>query len=894
MLGRLWRRLRQWLGRRRFEDELREELAFHLESKASDLVDSGLSGAEAARQAKLRLGRASAVMEEAREAWTVRWMDTAARELGQALRSLRRTPGFTVVAALTLGLGIGGTAALGSLLDAALFKPLPYHDADRLVTLNTVPPSGGDESNNLFPWSYPIYRTLHATATSYDGIAGYDVTNLNVGQGGDAERLVAEEVSSQYFALLGIAPILGRSFSAAVDSTPGGGGELILGHALWLRRFGADSAIVGKTVTVHGQPLTVVGVMPRGFTGLTLSAELWVPLTSASLFAYSSILEEGGNFWLSVVARLAPEVQRSAAQAELEVITSRIGDEFREPPQGVWGGRVTALTESRIEPGIRRTIVVLGVAVGLVLLIGCANLVNLFLARAAGRRREMAVRLAVGAGSRHLMRQLTVESLVLAFLGAGVGLLLARVALPALLGLAPAGGVGLVDLRAATIDGRIVALTMALAVLAGLLVAVGPALRSRRVGVQDAVGGVSFASRSEAPSRVTFQRVLVAFETALALLLLTGAGLLVQSLVRLQRVDLGFTPRNVLGFQVSPSDQDLSARDPVRAKAQVIEELRTIPGVREVGAATCLPLGGRCMGSVVTPDPTMARPDERVSIGVHYVTPGFFTALGVRLVEGRWFDESDREGSRRVVVINETAAKRLWPGQSPIGKRLAAYTVYFAGGDSTAEIIGLVGDVRFHASQAEPGADLYAPALQVSFGFTSYLLATEGDPLLLVEPVRRAVNRVDPNLPIYDVRTMAEREAVATVRTRFATFLLLVFAGLGVLLAAVGVYGVMAYAVAGRTRELGIRLALGAEPRRLRRMVLGEAALTAGIGSAVGLAAAFGATRLLSSLLYQVDARDPFVLTAATAVVLLVAVASAYLPAARAAATDPVLTIREE
>jgi len=300
------------------------------------------------------------------------------------------------------------------------------------------------------------------------------------------------------------------------------------------------------------------------------------------------------------------------------------------------------------------------------------------------------------------------------------------------------------------------------------------------------------------------------------------------------------------------------------------------------------------MGSVVTPDPTMARPDERVSIGVHYVTPGFFAALGVRLVDGRWFDESDRDGSRRVVVINETAAKRLWPGQSPIGKRLAAYTVYFAGGDSTAEIIGVVGDVRFHASQAEPGADLYAPALQVSFGFTSYVLATEGDPLLLVEPVRRAVNRVDPNLPIYDVRTMAEREAVATVRTRFATFLLLVFAGLGVLLAAVGVYGVMAYAVAGRTRELGIRLALGAEPRRLRRMVLGEAALTAGIGSAVGLAAAFGATRLLSSLLYQVDARDPFVLTAATAVVLLVAVASAYLPAARAAATDPVLTIREE
>jgi len=706
--------------------------------------------------------------------------------------------------------------------------------------------------------------------------------------------LVAEEVSSEYFPMLGVEPILGRSFLATVDSAPGGGGEVILGHALWVRRFGADSTIVGKAVTVHGQPLTVVGVMPKGFTGLTLSAELWVPLTAVSLFAYPSILEEGGNFWLSVVARLAPRVEPAAAQAELEVITGRIGEEFRAP-EGTWGGRVTSLTESRIEPGIRRTILVLAVAVALVLLIGCANLVNLFLARAAARRREMAVRLAVGAGSRHLIRQLTVESLVLAFLGAGVGLLLARVALPALLALTPSGGVGLVDLRAASIDGRIVLLTVALAVLAGLLVAIGPALRSRRVGVQDAVGGgVSFSSRSEAPARLSFQRLLVALETALALLLLTGAGLLVQSLVRLQQVDLGFVSRDVLGFQVSPADQDLSARDPVRAKVRVIDELRAIPGVRDVGAATCLPLAGRCMGTVVVPDPSIARPDERVSIGVHYVTPGFFTALGIRLVEGRWFDESDRAGSRRVVVINESAARRLWPGESSIGKRLSAYTFYFAGGDSTAEIIGVVGNVRFHTSESEAGSDLYAPALQVSFPFTSYVVATDGDPLSLVESVRRAVNRVDPNLPIYDVRTMAEREAIATVRTRFATFLLLIFAGLGVLLAAVGVYGVMAYAVAGRTRELGIRLALGAEPGRLRRMVLGEAALTAGIGSAIGLAAAFGATRLLSSLLYQVDARDPPVLAGATVLVLLVAVGSAYLPAARAAATDPVLTIREE
>lgn len=902
LFDRLWRRIRHALNRRRFEADLRDEVAFHLASRARDLEAAGLAPDVAARQARLRFGRDAAIREATREVWLIRWLDQLRREVRLAVRSLSRTPGFTAVAALTLALGIGGNAALASLLDVALFKPLPYPEPDRLVAITLKPPASAGERSD-FPWSYPKFRTLVATATGFDAIAGYDVANLNVGEGEQAERVVAEEVSSTYLRILGVRPLLGNLFDPRVDSVPGGDGVVILGQALWQRRFGGDSSIVGKPINVHGHPLTVIGVLPRGFAGLSLNADLWVPLTAAAVFAYPEILEEDGNHWLDVVARLRPGVSLTASQADLARVSDVVArDHPLETGSGPWLAHATSLEEGRLEPGVRRALVVLFGAVALVLLIACVNLVNLFLARTSGRQREMAVRLAIGAGSRHLMRQLATESLVLALVGGGLGLLLARLTLPALLAMAPnlataTTFASLVDLRTAAIDGRVFGYTLLITVVAGLLVGLAPALRAARSSVADAFRrGAGWAGGREADGgrRLGPQRLLVAFESALALVLLVGAGLLVRSLVRLQHVDLGYDAGRVLSFRISAADQDRAARDPVGFKVALLEELRAIPGVRDVGVGTCLPLSSACMTSVVKPDPARPAPPARLPIGVHYVSESYFTTLRIPLLAGRLFDRQDRAGTRRVVLVSETAAQAIWPGESPIGKPLAVYTAYFAGGDSTAEVIGVVGDVAYGPREEAPTPQVYAPALQRSFRFATVFLAADRDPLSLEPAVRRAVQRVNPGLPIYDVRTMAEREAVASARPRFATFVLLVFAGLGMLLASVGVYGVMAYAVQNRTREMGIRLALGADPARLGRMVLAEAGRTAGLGLALGLAGSLALTRLLRSLLYQVDPRDPGVLLPAAAALFLVALGAAWLPARRAAATDPMRSIRNE
>ena len=900
LLREWWRRLRHALAGRRFDAELDDEMAFHLASRAHDLEAAGVEPREAARQARVRFGRRTAIRESAREVWIVRWWDQLGRDARLAVRSLRRTPGFTAVAAVTLALGIGGNAALASLLDAALFKPLPFPDPEQLVSITLEPPPSAGERSD-FPWPFPKFRTLARAATGFEGIAGYDVTNVNVGTGAEAERLVAEETSSDYLRILGVRPLLGRLFDPRVDSIPGGDGVVILSHSLWQRRFGADSAIVGRAINVHGHPLTVVGVLPRGFAGLSASADLWVPLTAASLLAYPEILEEAGNYWIQVVARVRPGVSLAAAGADLDRVSDVIAREHAVNEQdGRWQARATALEEERLEPGVRRALIVLFGAVALVLLIACVNLVNLFLARTAGRQREMAVRLAIGAGSRHLIRQLAAESLVLALVGAALGLVLARLTLPLLLRMAPTGAASvgaLVDVHSAAIDGRVLGYTLLLAVVAGLLIGIAPALRAARSSVADAFRrGAGWTGGRDQASGRRFgpHRLLVAFETALALVLLVGAGLLVQSLVRLQRVDLGFTPDRVLSFRLSPADHDLAARDPVGFKTALLAELATLPGVRDAGAGTCFPLSSSCMGSVVKPDPAKPVAPERTPIGVHYVSPGYFSTLGIRLQDGRLLDDRDRPGSPRVVVVSEAAANAIWPGESPIGKPLAVYTAYFAGGDSTAEVVGVVDDVSYGAREEAPRPQVYAPALQRSFRFATVFVRTEGDPLAAEAAVRQAVQRVNPGLPIYDVRSMDERVAVASARPRFATFVLLVFAGLGVLLASVGVYGVMAYAVQNRTRELGIRLALGAEPRRLGRMVLAEAGRTALLGLGVGLAGAAALTRLLRSLLYQVDPRDPGILVAAAVVLLLVALGAAWLPARRAAATDPMRSIRNE
>jgi putative ABC transport system permease protein len=810
--------------------------------------------------------------------------------LRYAVRLLVKSPAFTLAAVATLALGIGANTAIFSLVKTIILTPLPYADPERLVMLwNMTTPT---DSTWL---SAPEVINYRAESESLAQLGGYIAGDANLTGGDNPERVPAASVTGELFDTLGVAPLLGRTLGRS-DSEPGAAETVVLSHALWHRRLGGSRDVIGTRIQVNGRPREVVGVMPPTFR-LPLDyrgsrpTELW----TAAIIDPANLGQWGNRSYLAV-GRLKPGVSADTATRELALIGERwVQAKYFEMPQRQRLNRSAVPLQQFITGNVQRALFILMGAVGFVLLIACANVANLLLSWADTRRREIAVRGALGAARGDIVRQLLIESMMLSTLGAGAGVLLAHGALQTLKALRPTG---LPRVENVTIDPSALAFTVGLAVTCGLLFGLVPALQIAR---QDLSRVLSESGRGAAPGRVRLavRRSVVVVQLAFSVMLVIGAGLLLRSLIELQRIDLGFDDRNVLTAQVQlPATDYAEGERIVSFFRQVTERLEQLPGVVAAGGVRLLPLARTIGDWSITPEGRDIAPGENPNGDFQFATPGYLHAMGLSLVAGRWFTAADRENAPLVVVVNDTMAARYWPGESAIGKRFK-----MGGRDSTRPLMTIVGIVktsRHNAVVEEPRAEMYLPHAQLptttgvsAARFMTLVLKADRDPLALTGALRDAVRAVDPNVPVADVQTMEQVAATALAGPRFAAFLLGVFAALALTLAAIGTYATIALLVSERASEIGIRMALGAERRTIVASVLREGLAYATGGIVIGVGGALLLTRVLETLLYGVTTFDPVTFGAVPALLVTVALLATWAPAYRAASVNPVKTLRQ-
>jgi predicted permease len=867
--------------------EVEEELEFHLAMRARELERRGIEPASARLLAKRRFGELKRVRRACLEIARGRDRDMRRREwfaeLRQdvvfALRQLRLNPGFTAVAVLTLALGMGATTAIFSAVWAVVLRPLPFPEPDRLAAVSLTwrgLPSGASAGNYLF---------LRERNGSLKGLAAIQYAGFNLATEDQPERVAGARVTHDFWSVLGVRPLHGRFFVEEEDQ-PGRERVVVLSHRLWTRRFGADPGAVGRDVRLGGAVHQVIGVMPESFD-LTTGEELWVPIafTPERRVMYD-------EHFLVPIGRLADGVSLPQAAADLERV---VRDLVREHPrENTDRGVLTRELSARIVgPARERLFVMLG-AVALVLLIACANLASLTLARGAARAREIAVRVALGAGSGRLLRQLLTESLVVSMLGAAAGLLVAHGALRALIALSPAGTP---RLEQAELDGPALLFTGALAVLSSVLVGLLPALRMMRVDVRSGLGSRATIDGG----RLRLQRAVVAAEVSLALVLLTGAGLLIRSGINLGRVELGFDPQQLLTARISlPAESYAGHERPARLFEQLRERLLLAPGVLAVGVSSqpSLAGGGRLSNGLI-PEGRPLDPRSAIDSRSQFVTPGYFEALRIPIRAGRSFTPGDRRGATKVMIVNETFARVAWPGQPAVGKRV----VCCEGGPDRPdwkEVVGVAADVPSLGLGSEVSAEFYLPLDQIpveAWDWTqrrlTVLARSSYDAAVTTAAMRRALKELDPTIPLFDVLPMEERIGRGLAQARFNTALLTALGALGLLLAAVGLYGVIAYLVSQRTREIGVRMALGATPRTVVLLVARQALALVLAGVAVGGAASLLLARSMETLLFRVSARDPLTLLGGVIVLAIVGTAASIVPSRRASRIDPTHALAE-
>jgi putative ABC transport system permease protein len=823
-------------------------------------------------------------------------MSQILQDLSLALRNLRKQPALAVAAILTLALGIGVNAAIFSIVDAALLTPPPFREPGRVVILWGYNPEFakkvgmGDE----LPASNPNLDDLRQASRSFERFGLVQANRLVLTGQGDPEQLGAVVVLGDFFKTLGTQAVLGRTLDLD-DDAPGDPKVAVLSYALWQRKFGADPRAVGRVVNLGSHPVTVVGVLPPRFNfprggadvppqfGFSPDPDLWVPY-GATLAARQDRTTRSNV----MVGRLRPGVELAQAQAEIDTIAQRLARAFPDTDQG-WGFRLVPIVDQLLG-SIRPALLVLWAAVGLVLLIACANVANLLLARAASRQKEIAVRMAMGAGRRRLIGQLLAESAVFAVLGGILGIALAAAALRTFAGYVPAG---LVDAGGFSLDARAVAFTGALCIAATVLAGLVPALQMSRPDVAGTLREGTRAGAGTAGSHRTRSALLVA-EVAVAVLLLIGAGLLLRSFARLLSVDPGFRPRGVLAFELGLSRAAYPPAMRLPFYQRVVEGARALPGVAAAAMISELPMGGtETVTGITIEGQPKPKPGQAPTLPVRRVSPGYFELMGIRLLRGRLFAEADRMGTLPVAVIDDTMARTFWPGQDPLGKRIRE-----GGGDTWYTVVGVVRDLHESGLQDEVHPELYQLTSQVPPDSVSFMmrivLRTAGDPRSLAAGVQDVVHHVDPNQPVSRVRTMEQVVGNTLAKPRFSLLLLGLFAALALVLSMVGIYGVTAYSVSQRRRELGLRMALGAQRQGIVGMVVRNTATLAGIGIVLGIAAAVALTRLLASLLFGVGAIDPMTFAAVALGLLLIAVSAAWLPARRAARVDPMVALRNE
>jgi predicted permease len=821
-------------------------------------------------------------------------MDTIWQDVRYALRQLRKSPGFTLVAVLTLALGIGANTAIFTVVNAVILRPLPVKDPDRLVAVMGTDTRNNTAQQQFLPISFLNYRDLRDKNDVLTDAAAITGTGVSVSGTGNPAQLNAALVTGNYFDVLGVHAVLGNTFDSEQAKKEGGYPVVILSNGLWQRRFGADRSIVGKSINLNQQPFSVIGVLPKSFTGTFAvgTPDLWIPTAEHDQVLtgdFQRFFNERRPLIMFAFGRLKPGVSMAQAEAELKTIATQLAKEYPNDNEGR-NIRLLPLAQTTVDPNNRSLFVQAGAllmgVVGLVLLIACANLANLLLVRGADRRRELAVRMSMGAGRRRLLGLLLSESLLLSLVGGAAGMGIAVAFRNALVAFRPPFlNPDDIDL---TMDSSVLLFTLGVAALTALAFGALPAWQAVRFNLSETLkeGGGRSGSGG---GRHTLRGALIVAEISLSVIALVGAGLFLSSLNHAQQINPGFETKNMLVMSFDLGAQNYKDDQGREFDRRLMERLRAIPLVRNASLATAQVLGGAFQRTVF---PEGADPADRrngVLTAVNQVDTSFFETVGTPLVRGRLFAETDREGAPMVAIVNQTFVNKFFPGQEAIGKHFRCF-----GETWNLEIVGLVRDAKVATLGEDPTAEFYLPLLQHYSPQVTLHVRTEGDPRAAMPTVRSAVQEMDRQLPLVQVFTISEVLDQALWVARFGATLLLVFGLLALTLAAIGIYGVMSYTVEQRRQEMGIRIALGAQRSDVYRLVLGQGLVMAGIGSAAGLLLAFFMSRAISALLFDVHALDPFTFSAVPAVLMSVALVACYIPARRATRVDPLQALRNE
>ncbi|AHG89896.1 permease [Gemmatirosa kalamazoonensis] len=872
-LGRFTRQLRARIWRVPVEREVDAEVAFHLEMRVAELIAEGMDPATAREAALRRFGDVAEITAACRALGRERdramrltdWLAELRQDTRYALRHLRANPAFTAVAALTIALGIGTSTTVFGIVDAVLLRPLPFRQPEGLVRVWEATPV-----DPRFGVSQPNYLDWRARTRSFAELAAYTVTTPSVSGDGEPERLVGAAATSSLFRVLGVPPLLGRSF-ADEESAPGSERRVaILSYGLWQRRFAGDRGAVGRPLMLDGTPYTIVGVMPAAFD-FPARTDLWLPLAP-------SPTTSRGDHRLRVVGRLAPGVTLGGATADMRRIALELGREYPKS-NADWSVTLASFADWFVAPDLRARVLVLLGAVGVLLLMACVNVANLMLARATVRQRDTTLRAALGAGRGRVVRQLLTESIVLALGGAALGIGLAFAVVPALRATAADAVPRLDGLR---VDWRVLTFGVVASMLTGLLFGLVPAVQASRANLHDLLRS---GARVAAAGRV--RATLIIASVAMTTLLLVGAGLIGTSFVRLARVDTGFQGGHVLAASIRlPDDRYPTPARITEFRRELVRRVSAVPGVTVAGTTNVAPFSGGGTSIEYTVVGRPQTPGTFLQADWRSVTPAYFAALGVPLLRGRLVDETDVDGGPTVLVISRRMADHVWPGEDPLGKQILV-------GGKPWTVVGVVGDIRDQTLEGDPRETRYLSYQQVAWPSTWLLVRTPGEPLAVANAVRRAVWSLDRTLPVSDVQPLSDLVSDAGAQPRFTALVFALFGAAALLLAVVGVYGIVAYGVAQQTREIGVRLALGARRGRILGRVVGRGVRLAGAGVALGTAASLALSRYLAGILFGVAPTDAATYVAVALVLVLSAALASTLPAAAAARLDPVRSLRD-